>query len=203
MDEITDVNFETENKNKKVIIGIIIFVVLVLLAIWSGNKLKNSSEVSYDSSSVDQQEPASQIPAEKLNICFYHATKTKKGFFDTVMLRVNMNGADVDGEFSNYPAEKDSKIGLFKGKVEPADPITGIRTATVWWDAVAEGKQVTEELMFTFNNTNANIKYGAMADQGDGTYVYKDKAKLTNGSALEQISCDSLVEKKTDMWTTK
>ncbi len=203
-DNITDVSFEAENKNKKVIIGIIIFVVLVLLAIWSGNKLKNSNEVSYDSSLVDSQgQQASTAPVEKFAACFYHATKTKRGLYDTVMLRVNVNGTDIDGELSNYPAEKDSKIGLYKGTIGPVDPITGERLANVWWDSVAEGTQTTEELMFKFTQTKAVIEHGALVDKGDGTYIYKDKTKLTDSAPLEQISCDSLTEKKTEMWVTK
>ncbi|MFA7315331.1 MAG: hypothetical protein WC059_00820 [Candidatus Paceibacterota bacterium] len=203
MDEQTDLGFEAENKNKKVIIGIIIFVILVIGAIWSGNKLKKSNEVSYDSSAIESDQPASPLAVERLNVCFHHATKTKRGFYDTIMLRVNINGTDIDGELSNYPAEKDSKIGLYKGTVGQADPITGERIATVWWDAVAEGTQVTEELIFKFTNTTATLQTGAMMDKGDGTYVYQDKTKLTNSVPLGQMACDSLTEKKTEMWITK
>ncbi len=204
MDEPNDINFENEeNKNKKVIIGIIIFVILVLGALWGGNKIKNSNNLSYNSELPEQTEETTTPPQTPITMCFNSDVKTKTGLINTTMLKLTVTGDILDGELSHYPAAKDSKIGMFKGTATLPDPTTGERTASVWWDAISEGTQVTEELSFSFTDVSATIHYGTMNDRGDGTYVYKDKTALTSGTPLLQIQCDTLSEKKNTLWITK
>jgi hypothetical protein len=128
----------------------------------------------------------------KISLCFYRETKTNQGLYDVALLRLNINGEKVNGEFKNLPAEKDSKVGNFEGIVGPVDKSMMARTADVWWNSMAEGLQVKEQLKIVFGEGTAQALFGEMVDRGDGVYIYKDTNKLTYGVAMTDVECGRL-----------
>lgn len=144
---------------------------------------------------IDITKPEEQKP---ISLCYYRGDKTTSGFYDIAWLKINTNGSindKVTGEFQNLPAEKDSKAGTFEGTVSPLDQKIMARHASVWWDSMAEGMQVKEELAIQFGDGSATVGFGEMVDRGDGVYVYKDKTNLTYIKSMSQIDCESLDEK--------
>jgi hypothetical protein len=125
-------------------------------------------------------------------LCFYYEKSTSRGFYDRAWLKLNITGDNVSGEFKNLPAEKDSKVGTFTGTVGSVDKMAMARTADVWWDSMAEGMQVREQLKVIFGEGTAQAAFGEMTDRGDGVYVYKDPSKFTLGFPMSDVACSDL-----------
>ena len=148
-----------------------------------------------------EPQPENNVPIadnsvkEPISMCYYRATKTARGFYDTAWLKLNTTEDKINGEFRNLPAEKDSKIGMFDGTVGPVDKQSMSRRANVWWDSQAEGMQTKEELIIDFGEGSATVGFGEMVDRGDGVYVYKDKTKLNYIDSMSQIDCQTLDER--------
>jgi len=148
------------------------------------------------SENVNIQAPLPEVVTkEPISMCYSYLKKSSRGFFDRVYLRLKIDGSNVSGEYNNYLAEKDSKVGTFTGTVGPLDQRMMGRRADVWWNTIGEGMKVTEELIIDFGDGSAVTAGGEMVDRGDGVCVYKDKTKLSfNGLSLGQISCEDLDE---------
>ncbi len=131
---------------------------------------------------------------EVIPMCYMYNELTDRGLYDRAWVRLNIQGESVTGEFRNLPAEKDSKVGEFSGTVSVFDPAISGRVASVVWNSMAEGMQVTEELKIIFGEGSAVAFFGEMEDRGDGVYVYKDKENLFPSQTMSQIDCDSLKE---------
>ncbi|MFA6177864.1 MAG: hypothetical protein WC694_03170 [Candidatus Paceibacterota bacterium] len=132
------------------------------------------------------------IVPEAVAMCYFYSKNTSNIFADRAWLKMSILGDKVTGEYQNLPAEKDSKIGKFSGVVGKMDPKISGRIADVWWDSLAEGMTVTEQLKIEFGEGSAVVFFGEMIDRGDGVYVYKDVTKLTPGFQMSQIDCESL-----------
>ncbi len=167
----------------------IIFIFIVLLA---------GSAIFFWQKNQTPKELPDEIPTEEepkvISMCFNYAQKTDRGFYDRSWVIFNIDGINVSGEFNNYPAEKDSKIGKFAGTVGPVDKVSMGRTANLWWDNLQEGIQSREELMIEFGDGSASAVFGEMMDRGDGVYIYADKTDLSFGPSMWQIDCDSIDE---------
>ena len=131
----------------------------------------------------------------KVQLCFYGENKTSRGFYDVAWLKMNIAGDKVTGEFKNLPAEKDSKVGTFEGTVGAVDKVAMARTADVWWDSMAEGMQVKEQLRIVFGEGTAQAGFGEMVNDDDGVYVYKDATKLTYGMSMTDVACGDIDER--------
>ncbi len=142
----------------------------------------------------NKKPPAVQNPPvkEAINMCYQYSEDTSSGFADRTWLKMNILGGEITGEYQNLPAEKDSKIGTFTGTVGPMDPKISGRIADVWWDSMAEGMRVTEQLKIEFGEGSAVALFGEMVNRGDGVYVYKDAAKFIPGFQMSQIDCEAL-----------
>lgn len=169
--------------NKK--LTIIAFV--VFLTIISFNYFNKNGEILNKINKTTSEESAT--------LCYFYSKDTDKGFHDESWIHLNIVGEKVYGEFRYIPREKDSKIGKFEGTISPLRRESSNRTATVWWDAEAEGMTTKEELILEFSENSATVGFGEMIDRGDGVYVYKDKEKLSYIPILLKVSCDDLVEK--------
>ena len=122
---------------------------------------------------------------EARQLCYVWNTESG----DSAKLSMDIRGENVIGEFYWLPKDKDSKVGVFKGKAGPVDPYKMARTFEGFWEAKAEGVTVTEELQIVFGEGIANVLFGEMVDRGDGVYVYKDKTKLSYEPNLQQTDC--------------
>ncbi len=134
-------------------------------------------------------------PTQSVEMCYQYSEVTPSGFYDRAFLKMTLagtGGTKVVGQYKDLPAEKDSKVGTFEGIAGPMDPKISARTADVWWNSMAEGMTVTEQLKIVFGEGSATAQFGEMVDRGDGTYVYKDPIKLTNGFQMSQTDCASL-----------
>jgi len=132
---------------------------------------------------------------EAIAMCYQYSKDTSSGFADRAWLKMSILGDKVTGEYQNLPAEKDSKVGKFNGIVGKMDPKISGRIADVWWDSLAEGMNVTEQLKIEFGEGGAVALFGEMIDRGDGVYVYKDATKLTSVFQMSQTDCEALNDK--------
>lgn len=172
-------------KKFSLIVLIIIIVVLIFLSLKSkeGITPTTSNETIVDNNKIH-------------NLCYHRSNKTDREFYDVAWLKLNIEGNKITGDFYNLPAEKDSKIGKFEGTVGSVDQRTMSRIADVWWNSLAEGMRVTEELMINFGDGSASVGFGGeQKDRGDGVYIYTDKSKITYQLPMSQIDCESLDEK--------
>lgn len=175
---------------KKIVLMLLVFVVigLITFSIINNKKIPKIEEpIVNTEENRDTQKP--------INICYYRSTKTTSGFYDIAWLKLNIKGEKINGEFQNLPAEKDSKTGVFEGTVGPVDKMSMSRRANVWWNSLAEGMKVKEELVFDFGDGSATVGFGEMIDRGDGIYIYKNKTNLTYIDQMSQIDCEYLDEK--------
>ncbi len=174
---------------------ILIYIAVITLVIIAGfvflvnNKKPESVQIVPDQAQVKTPEP--------IGMCYQYTKITHNSLTDRAWLRMNISGNTVTGEYQNLPAEKDRKVGKFTGTVGPMNPAISARIADVWWDSMAEGMQVTEQLQIIFGEGSAVAQFDEMIDQGDGTYVYKNPTKLTSGFQMSQVDCETLIEKNT------
>ncbi|HVY36237.1 MAG TPA: hypothetical protein VG982_03130 [Candidatus Paceibacterota bacterium] len=131
-------------------------------------------------------------PPQHIAMCYQYVKETSNGYQDRALLEMNILGENVTGEYRNLPAEKDSKVGTFTGTVGPMDPTIGGRIAHLWWNSLAEGMHMTEQLNIEFGEGSAVALFGEMVDRGDGTYVYKNENNLTPGFQMWQTDCASV-----------
>lgn len=164
---------------------------IILVAIWYSNHPKPTVTIP----PVLEQLPAQT--SEPIGMCYEHTQTTSNGLADRAWVKLLISGSTVTGQYYNLPAEKDSKVGKFAGTVGPMNPAISGRIADVWWDSMAEGMTVTEQLHIEFGEGSAVALFGEMVDRGDGTYVYKDTKKLTPGFQMSQTDCETLTEKNT------
>jgi hypothetical protein len=161
-------------------------LLIVIAAIIAAILLSNKKPVAVT------PEPQSE---QSVEMCYLYDKKMPSGFSDRALLKMSLSGkggAQVTGEYKNLPAESDSKVGTFNGTAEPMDPTISARTADVWWNSMAEGMTVTEQLKIVFGEGSAVAQFGEMVEQSDGTYIYKDPAHLTNGFQMSQVDCEYL-----------
>lgn len=162
---------------------------IILVAIWYSNHPRPTVTIP----SVSEELPV-QI-SEPIAMCYEHTQTTSNGLVDRAWVKLLISGSTVTGQYYNLPAEKDSKVGTFTGTVGPMNPAISGRIADVWWDSMAEGMTVTEQLHIEFGEGSAVVLFGEMIDRGDGTYVYRDTKKLTPGFQMSQIDCETLQDK--------
>jgi len=172
--------------------GILIALVLIILGTVFMT-IKTRREVVVDSNDV--KTPETNEIKEPRNLCYYKADKANNNLYDRAWLKLSIVDDKITGEFQNLPAETDSKIGKFEGTIGPLDQQKMARTANVWWDSLAEGMNVKEELILEWGDGSATVGFGEMVDRGDGVYVYKDKENLFYIKPMSQIDCISLDEK--------
>lgn len=175
-------------KNIMTVLGLVIVVILIVIAV----KTPRQEEVM-----VNNNNDGKQVPVE---ICYAYekeqgTTDTGLVLKDEYTLRMSFAGAkgeNVVGELRLFPAEKDSKQGVFDGTATPLDQATMSRTANVWWKTSGEGMNVTEELSIKFGDGSAAVGFGAMKDRGDGVYVYSEPNNINYSLQLSQIDCEKI-----------
>ena len=133
--------------------GVLIVIAAIIAAILLSNK----------------KEPVAVIPepqpAQPVEMCYQYTKKQPSGYSDRALLKMTLTGtggAQVTGEYKNLPAEKDSKVGTFTGTVGPMNPKISARTADVWWNSMAEGMTVTEQLKIVFGRPSKSARTGSV-----------------------------------------
>lgn len=168
---------------------VIAFAVLVLVGVVVG--------MTRDMKSPSVQPVVETPPTEERNLCYYRSEKTDRGFYDRAWIRLSITGGKVVGEFNNYPAEKDSKVGIFTGTYQDeSEDGNLIGLADVIWNSSAEGMQNKEELLIEFFDADARPAFGEMIQGANRVYVYKDKTNVTYQTPIPAIDCAQLDEIK-------
>jgi len=177
------------NTIKTVVIVILASVVVIAVVLNITNNKKPTIKIE------NKDNVITGTVKEPIEICYYRADKTNRGFYDRAWLKLSILDEKISGEFQNLPAESDSKVGDFEGTVGPLDQTIMARHADVWWNSRAEGMEVKEQLSIQFGDGSATVGFGEMVDRGDGVYVYKDPTKLYWIKGMDQTNCDSIDEK--------
>ncbi|MFA6324833.1 MAG: hypothetical protein WCX46_01240 [Candidatus Paceibacterota bacterium] len=164
---------------KKILIYIAVFVVIAVIVVFL---LKNKKVEIIES----------PVASKTIDMCYQYSKDTSSGFSDRAWLKMSIVDDKITGEYQNLPAQKDKKIGKFRGLVGPMDPKISGRIADVWWDSLAEGMKVKEQLNIEFGEGSAVALFGEMVDRGDGVYIYKNVTKLTPGFQMSQTDCETL-----------
>lgn len=158
---------------KSILIIAIVIIALVFVAKYFGKTETEPGTVS-------------NVPSEDhRELCFLW--NTEAGDKATIVMAIS--GSEVTGNFNWLPAEKDKKIGPFKGTISAVDPYLMGRRIDAFWEASAEGTTVTEELKITMGEGNAAAGFGEMKDRGDGVYVYADPDNLSYAPNLTDTDC--------------
>ncbi len=181
-------------KNNTRLILIIILLISINIFWILDNQEKNRKTVNIPIKENPKTEEAKN-ENKTIDMCYFYAKQNNSPFEDRAWLKMKITGENVTGSYYNLPAEKDSKVGDFTGKVGKFDPKISGRMADVIWDSLAEGFNVKEELLIEFGEGTAVALFGEMVDRGDGVYVYKDRNTVTPGFLLSQIDCESLDER--------
>jgi hypothetical protein len=117
--------------------------------------------------------------------CYLQVTEAKgengKIVNDSLLLNIETNGDSITGTFKWLPYYKDKKTGDFKGTYK------GNAAKTIL-SAKAEGMTNLEELDFTFDDKQASVKFGEMAEGPDGIWHYKD-AKAASMETVPMAEC--------------
>lgn len=161
------------------LLGLIVLALAIFYFIKTSNQEKNISD------NTETENIFENPNTNAVQLCYIWNTENG----DSAKLSMDIRGEDVIGEFYWLPKDKDSKIGVFRGKAGPVDPYKMARTFEGFWEAKAEGSVVTEEINIVFGEGVANVLFGEMIDRGDGVYVYKDKTKLSYEPNLQQTDC--------------
>ncbi len=168
---------------------IVILVAAGILAITTSRK----EEVALPAPVANTPE-IEQPVIKPIEMCYQYFKETPSGNYDRALIKINILGNNVTGEYKNLPAEKDSKVGIFAGTVGPMDPSISARTAKVLWNTIGEGMNVNEELNIQFGEGSAVALFGEMVAKNDGTYAYKDPTSLTPGFQMSQFNCEAYDE---------
>lgn len=173
-----------KRKNNPLII--LVFVILAIVGIiWFFN--------SKDQKIIPQiNDPKLEKTDNLISLCFYRSTINENGLYGTAYLKSNILNSKINGEFYHLPAETDSKIGDFEGEITEGEEES---IAKVWWNSLAEGMNIKEELIIKINKEGSTVGFGEMKDRGDGVYIYKDSSNLYYIDNMPKIECSVLDEK--------
>ena len=123
-------------------------------------------------SSIGQQESVNQD-----TICFERYSSPKKQ--DTTSVMLVIQGSRVSGRFSNFPYQKDARIGTITG-TKTGNLISGV------WRYQQEGMQ--DSIKFEFKLQNETLLQKATSfDQNIGREVLRDTAAFS--LVFEKVNC--------------
>jgi hypothetical protein len=151
-------------------------------------------------SSIIIEDPAEEvIVKEPISLCFVKfGEKQVSGFYDKFTLRMSLDNENktVKGYLKILPAEKDGAVGSYEGSVSDVDPYAMARTIDAVWTREGEGLTEKSQLRIIFGEGTANIGFGAMKENPDGSYSYEDLEKVNYSLALNDYSCIDLEERE-------
>lgn len=171
--------------------------VIIVLALAVGFFVKNKNTTNTDTIQPPLEEE--NIAREPISLCFVEfGEKQESGFYDKFTLRMNLDNTNktVTGYLKLLPAEKDSAIGSFAGSVSDVDPYAMARTIDAWWNREGEGLKEKSQLRIIFGEGTANVGFGAMKANPDGSYSYEDLEKVDYSLELTDYSCIDLDERE-------
>ena len=191
---------------KKTLIIIIVFLIMATVAggiFWLATKTTAPAAIWPISQSDTGAVGAALAPVAPptIQMCYRYAAKSPLAgtgqnspeLTDRAWLIMNIDPSDhssVIGEYHNLPGGTDANTGPFTGTIGTMDPKTSSRLADVVWTSTSEGETKKRQLKIQFGEGSANALFGALEKKDDGTYAYKQGAKLTSGFQMSQVDCD-------------
>lgn len=100
---------------------------------------------------------------------------------DSLVIRLDITGELVNGEYKWLPQEKDQMTGSFTGSVENG-VITALYTYT------AEGMTGKQEVLFKLTGDGLRVGSGEQVE-ADGVFVFKDRSKAAFGPVVPEVPC--------------
>lgn len=168
-----------EKRSVIVITGVLLAAVVVA-GVFMANKKQ---------SGINNQNTVELNANAPQTVCYAYDKLNNRGFDDRALLKMTTANGVVSGEYWNFPAERDSKFGIFADGRVIDEKLSGDSIADVWWNAEAEGMTNVEQLRIAFNDTTAAALFGEMKDSEDGRYVYKNPDQLTKGWVMTREDC--------------
>lgn len=152
---------------------------IILTAALALMSCKKEEEKTVEKTTVEETAP---VAATKY--CYMQVTKAGgedgKPANDTLSIEMELKGNVATGTFKWLPFYKDKKTGTFTGTASNG-------TVTAILEAQAEGTINKEELIFSYDDTKASVKFGEMVEK-DGVWVYKDKTTAA-GTDIQKVEC--------------
>lgn len=167
---------------------LLVFVVIVMI------QSKKSQNIVTPEPVVEEV-----VVKQPISLCFVKfGEKQESGFYDKFTLKMNLDNASktVTGYLKILPAEKDASLGSFEGSVSAVDPYAMARTIDAWWTREGEGRTEKSQLRIIFGEGTANVGFGAMKENPDGSYSYEDLEKVDYSMSLNDYSCLDLEERE-------
>ncbi|MEO5646029.1 MAG: hypothetical protein ABIO57_03095 [Candidatus Paceibacterota bacterium] len=172
-----------ENNKIKPISLIITGVVLVAFIALFVSAKKHQQQAA---TVATQPDVTTSAPA---SLCFVLNKKTNSTSNDVAYLKLTTSdgGQNITGELGTYLAEKDGKKGTLSGSASADKDGNAIFDGQ--YANSAEGMNNIDEQLIKIDGTQAIVGYGEMQQAKDGTYDYKDKAKVTYSLAIPTVDC--------------
>lgn len=193
------------------LLAVVIFICSTVLSFWFGvyyqknipqnRDLKPEIETKPDFTEI-KKEQASYPDTMSLilengqanSMCYYYSKQTEKNQKDYGWITFNIKNQIVNGEFWNV-SDLNPKTGIFKGTITSSEASSPTKRTEALFSSQEEGNYKSkEELILDFNEESITILSGDMVKNTDGTYIYKDKTKLTPSLSMSRIDCKDLLE---------
>ncbi len=183
------------NKNK-----IIIFVIVVIIGIvyFVTRKPVNPTVIT--------REDIKPETIENKEMCYFKETKGEiNSDFAFTSVKYNTDGTSVSGIINWIPGEKDSLVGAYSGNVlENTDMQDYPVKLDILYRARGEGILNTQQEIIIVGRDGIKTGIGEKYASTDGTYIFKDPAKLSYDNFLPVVDCASVPERfKTNYLETK
>jgi len=121
-------------------------------------------------------------------LCYALNKPTASGYNDIAYVKITSTdgGQHVSGELGTFLAEKDGMHGTIGGSV------TSDGTSAIFkgqYISTGEGVNTISEQMIKLDQTQAQLGYGEMIKNTDGSYSYKNPATVTYSLTIPRVDC--------------
>jgi hypothetical protein len=132
--------------------------------------------------------PAAATPTAAASVCYILNKPTSDGGRDIAYLKAtSSDGTNVTGELGTALEGKDALSGTFVGTLSSNSD--GSVTLDAQYSATGEGMNNIVEQKILLTQSQAQVGYGAMKLNSDGTYVYSDPSAITYSLTLPSVDC--------------
>lgn len=138
--------------------------------------------------------PPSNVQASSVSLCYYLDQAGASGAHDKAYLKMTITNNNVHGELGTALAQKDSINGTLVGTITEGTANDYILDAQ--YMNTGEGMNNTNEQLIHFNSTSAELGYGEMKEDSNGSFSYQDKSQVTYALSLPRVDCTQYQELK-------
>ena len=121
------------------------------------------------------------VTTETQTMCFY-----LRGADKAYLKLVVDSAGRASGELATMPAQKDSMRGVLNGGITV---VNGIETFDGTYTNMAEGMNNIDQRLIRLTGTDAQIGYGEIVENPDGSYKYKDPSTVNYSFSIPRVDC--------------